>query len=806
MDRAASFAQALKQCRKALDLTQQELALRVGYARVTIQRLEQGTLRPSRLIAQRLADSLDLPADEHERFVLLARMVHGMAAPPTHAFDDPAGTATSRSSVPVPLTPLIGRAREEAAVCEALAGPTVRVLTLTGPGGIGKTRLALQVAAGIAPNFADGAVFVDLAPIRDPILVPTTIAAALGLADMDGHLLLARLQTALRERQMLLLLDNFEQVVAAAPIVAGLLSAAPGLTVLLTSRIVTGVYGEHVFPVPPLTLPGLSDIPHLDRLIQVETVRLFVERAQAAKPDFCLTRANTRAVGDICCYLEGLPLSIELAAARVRLFPPQALLKHLTRGRSGRLQALTRGPRTLPARQQTLRATVAWSYDLLDPREQRLFRRLGVFVGGCAADAVEVVCDVDGDLARDALEGLETLFDHHLLLLRESVDGEPRFTMLETIREYALEQLIISGEVEQLQRQHAAYFVTLAEAGELALIGPQTGRWWDLLEEEHANIRAALAWSRTEAGRGTGLRLAVALGDFWARRGHLSEGGGWLAWALARDERGESPWLSVEAYRALQAKALGLLGLFAQWQGDLDAAQQRHEESLALYQELGDRAGCADQLSKLGMLFQLRGDDQRAGTLLEESMALSRELGDASLIMWCLFFQGTLAYTGGHSERASELWEESLIRFRAEEQSWGIANALAHLAMPALDQGDDGRASAYLRESLVLLLELGERWQTIHTLEVCARLAAGRERRLEEAQVGGMVAARLFGAAEALRETLRAPILAFQRQSYVRGVATVRAQLDEAMFAAAWAEGRAMTLEQAIAYALGDGE
>ncbi|HSH82989.1 MAG TPA: tetratricopeptide repeat protein, partial [Herpetosiphonaceae bacterium] len=725
MDRATSFAQALKQRRKALDLTQQELAHRVGCARVTIQRLEQATLRPSRPIVQRLADILELPADEHERFVRLARTIHAMNTFPTRTqHDDPDSMASSRSPLPVPLTPLIGRAREVAAVCEAFEGPTVRVLTLTGPGGIGKTRLALQVAADIAPGFADGAVFVDLAPIRDPTLVPMTIAAALGLPDVDGHSLLARLQTALRERQMLLVLDNFEQVATAAYVVADLLAAAAGLKVLLTSRSVVGVYGERDFPVPPLTLPDLTDIPRLDRLMQAETVRLFVERAQAAKPDFCLTRANAHAVRDICHHLEGLPLSIELAAARVRLFSPQALLQRLTRGMSGRLQVLTGGPRTLPARQQTLRSTVAWSYDLLDPREQRLFRRLAVFAGGCTLEAVEVVCDVDGDLARDALEGLQVLCDNHLLQLRESVDGEPHFSLLETIREYALEQLVISGELERLQQQHAAYFVTLAEAAEPALIGPRVGLWWDRLEREHANFRAALAWSRTAACRDTGLRLAVALGNFWARRGYLNEGGAWLAGALPQHETGASPY--TEAYPALQAKALGLLGLFAQWQGDLDAAQRWHEESLGLFGELGDRAGSADQLSKLGMLFQLRGDYEQAGTLLEESLALSREIGDASLITWCRFFQGTLAYTDGNCGRAGELWEESLVRFRAEEQTWGIANVLAYLAMVTLDQGDDGRASAYLTESLTLLRELGERWQTIHTLEVCARLAAAR--------------------------------------------------------------------------------
>ncbi len=530
-------------------------------------------------------------------------------------------------------------------------------------------------------------------------------------------------------------------------------------------------------------------------------MRLFVERAQAANPEFCLTDANAGAVATICHHLDGLPLAIELAAARVRLLPPPVLLQRLM-AMPGRLTMLTGGPRTLPARQQALRTTLAWSYDLLARREQLLYRRLGVFVGGCTMAAVAAVCAVAGDPGSEVLESLQALLDSSLIRQREGVGGEPRFTMLETIREYALEQLAASGELEQLQRQHAAYFVTLAETGADVPLG-QVGAWWDRVEEEHGNFRAALAWSHTQAEGDIGLRLAVALSRFWAQRGHLNEGSGWLAHAVAPYPVGAEPIAATSAWFALLGQALQERGTLAYWQGDFDAALRALEAGLSVFRQLGDSAGIIGVLHALTVAYQERGDYERARILLEEGLVLARELEDDHLaVAWHLFFQGLGAYRACQSGRAAILWDESVARFRAHMDVWAIACVLTHRAMVSLDEGDYGPAGTQLMESLTHLRDLGERWQVVHTLEVFARLAAEQRPRWEDGQPGALRAARLFGAAEALREALGAPVLWFQRQSYAQGVAALRTQLDDAACAAASAEGRGMTLEQAIAYAL----
>jgi len=830
MDSARSFAQALKRCRKARDLTQQELAEQIGCALVTIQRIEQGTLRPSRQIVQRLVAILDISADERERFVRLARNVSQQEL--SEAQPDATPSARSpRSLLPRPLTPLIGRVQEVAALSAALADSRVRLLTLTGPGGIGKTRLALQAAADLAASFAHGAVFVDLAPIGDSDLVANAIAQVLGLPDLGSQPLLVMLQRYLRDKQLLLVLDNFEQVVRAAPLVAALLEAAPRLKVLITSRVIVSVYGEHAFLVPPLTLPNPNDVPAHDQLLQAEAVRLFVERAQAARLDFRLTDANAHAVSAICQHLDGLPLAIELAAARVRLLPPQALLQRITQRGSGRLQLLTGGSRTLPTRQQTLRATLAWSYELLELREQRLFRRLAVFVGGCTLEAASEVLSFElkgmneeepqlrtQNSELKTLEGLTVLLDTSLLLQREGADGASRFTMLETIREYALEQLIASGELEALRRRHAAFFVTLAEAAKPGLIGPQQVTWMNRLEMEHPNLGVALVWSletedagqpTTDNGQRTelGLRLTEALSSFWARRGYLSEGRAWLTHALSRTEAGGASGPPTAEYRMLRAQTLTRLGILAVWQGDLAAAQPAYEESLTLYRELGNIAGIANVLGHFGLLIEAaQSDHGRAEVLLEESLSMYRELGEAHRVAGSLFLLGVLAYSQGNSRRAGDLWEESLTRFRASGDMYSIAMVLTHCGMLALDQGDHGRAGAHLAESLTLLRKLGARWQTAHALEVFAGLLAARGQQPDDSQAGALRAARLLGAVEALRETLVAPPLLFYRDYYQRMVTAARALLHEATFAAVWAAGRAMTLEQAIAYVLDESD
>jgi len=480
-----------------------------------------------------------------------------------------------------------------------------------------------------------------------------------------------------------------------------------------------------------------------------------------------------------------------VAATRVKLLHPETLLARLEQ----RLALLTGGPRDLPVRQQTLRAAIDWSYNLLEAAEQALFRRLSVFVGGCTLQAAEAVCHADGELPLDVLSGMAVLVDKSLLRQEAGADGAPRFVMLETIREYALEQLATSEELELIRQRHAAFFVTLAEAGV-----PH-----ECLKIEYPNLRAALAWSRTEADRTTELRLVVALDGFWRHSGYLSEGRLWLTDALTPCAD-HSAWPDTTAARSLRAKALARLGDQAAWQNDQATAQPALEESLILFRELGDTWNIADVLSSLGAVVLFRGDYERSGALLEESLSLFRQLEDRGSIAGCFFFLGHLAYAQGDLSRASERYQESLSVFRQLEQSWMIANLLVHLGIVALDEGDDKRAGAYLAEGLTRLRELDDRWLAVHVLEVCAGLAAARGAGRADAAGAGRRAARLFGAVEAERETLVAPTLPIYQAHYQRGVAAARALLDDATFAAAWAVGRAMNLEQAIAYALSEGD
>src|SRR2546421_1954004 len=396
----------------------------------------------------------------------------------------------SQHTLPAPLTPLIGREREVAAVCALLSRPEVRLVTLTGTGGVGKTRLALGGAAA-SRDFADGICFVALAGLTDPGLVASTIAQALGVREQGGRPLLDRLKDHLRDRQLLLLLDNFEQVVSAAPVVAELLATAPRLQVLVTSRASLHLSGEHEFVVPPLSLPDLRDLPPPDRLIQYGAIRLFVERAQAVQSAFALTAENDTPIAAICLQVDGLPLAIELAAGRSKLFSPQPLLPRL----KSRLKLLVGGARDRPLRQQTLRGTIAWSYDLLEEDEKRLFRRLAVFVGGCTLEAAEAVCNAPGDLEEDVVDAVARLVDKSLLRQETQADGEPRLLMLETIREYALECLKASGEVEALRRQHAIFFLRLSEEAEPKIRSAEQSTWRKRLEVEQDNLRAALRWT-----------------------------------------------------------------------------------------------------------------------------------------------------------------------------------------------------------------------------------------------------------------------------------------------------------------------
>jgi predicted ATPase len=542
---------------------------------------------------------------------------------------------THPTNLPAQPTVLIGREQEIAAACGTLRRPDVRLLTLSGPGGTGKTRLALQVAAELLDDFEDGVYFVMLAPIRDPVLVLSAIVQTLGIRESSGRAQAESLKDYLREKRLLLLLDNFEQVVAAAPLVAELLAVAPRLKVLVTSRAALHLSGEREVAVPPLALPDRTRLPSLDRLTQYEAVRLFIERAQAVKADFAVTNDNAPAIAEICYQLDGLPLAIELAAARIKLFPPQALLARL----GNRLKLLTGGARDLPQRQQTIRDTIAWSYDLLDAGEQALFARLGVFVGGWTLESTEAVCNADGDLSVEIMDGVAALVDQSLVRQNEGPDGEPRFTMLETIHEYALERLAGSGEIDVVWRRHAEYFLALAEAAEPHLRRHEQIAWLDRLEREHDNLQAALRWSLNRGEGETATQLAVALYEFWNVR-HVSETRRWFEEILSRADM-MSPTL-------LRAKALLTAGRVSDSYAD---QRTRFEESLAISQALDDKRGIADALHFLGNVTARQGDREGALARYEESLAIYRELGDKAGIAATLVSQAHLAFLQGEYER-----------------------------------------------------------------------------------------------------------------------------------------------------------
>ncbi|MFL5801446.1 MAG: ATP-binding protein, partial [Roseiflexaceae bacterium] len=725
-------------------------------------------------------------------------------------------------NLPIALTSFIGRAREIAEVTRLLS--TTRLLTLTGPGGCGKTRLALAVVRDLVTAYPDGVWLVELAALADAALVPQVVATVLGMREEPQRSLTATLVDALRPRMLLLLLDNCEHLIAAcAQLVQTLLSACPHLRLLATSRETLGVAGETSWPVPSLSLPAPPHPPALADLMGSEAVELFRERAACALPTFTLTQTNAAAVGQICRRLDGIPLAIELAAARVKVVSADQLAARL----DDCFSLLTGGSRTALPRQQTLRAAIDWSYDLLSEPERAVFRRLGVFAGGWTLEAAEAVCaDADGADA-NVLELLAHLVDKSLVVVETQDGGPVRYRLLETVRQYSHKKLWEAGEAETFERQHAHFFLALAEAAELELRRAQQAVWLDRLEREHDNLRVALAWSQAALdGIEVGLRLAGALWLFWLLRGNLSEARACLGGLLARPE--------VKAPTVARAKALYAAGLlagtqsdflparvflqdslalgqalrdkhtiayarngmgFVAWlQGDFVAARVLLEDSLALFQDLGNRWDIAFALSRLGDIDLYLGDYARAVAALEASLTLARQVGDHVVLGYVLLSLGSAAHLQGDDVRAAACYEESLALFRALGHTWGVAAVLHALSYVLRAQGDNARAIACFSESLTRYWKMGHKEGTSLCLNGLAGVAG---------EMGQPVrAARLFGAAEALRETIGLSQQSDERATYDRTVAALRAQLDAAAFAAAWAAGRALTVEQAIAEAL----
>jgi predicted ATPase/class 3 adenylate cyclase/DNA-binding XRE family transcriptional regulator len=690
-----------------------------------------------------------------------------------------------QTNLPLQPTALIGREHEVAQVCALLRGNDARLLTLTGPGGTGKTRLALQVAAEFLDSFADGVYFVALAPIRDPALVIETIAATLGVKEGGDQPLPTLLKRHVRDKQLLLVLDNFEQVNDAAPLVAELLETAPRLKALVTSRACLQIYGECEFPVPPLALPDPRRLPPLERLTQYEAVRLFMERARAVKPDFAISDENAPAVAEICVRLDGLPLAIELAAVRIKVLTPQALLARLTR----RLHVLTGGARNLPARQQTLRDAIAWSHELLPEAEQALFARLAVFVGGCTLEALEAVSNVDADVAADPLDTIQALVNNSLVRQEVRGNAEPRLHMLETIREYALEQLVVRGEEAALRTRHASYYLNLAQAAQPRLDTDQQEAWLDRLEAEHDNLRAALTWALERGETELAVRLSTALWRFWEMRGYFTEGRRWLSTVLDQID---------EMDAALQAAAYTGAGTMAYHQREHAQAIQWHQHALDLYRSLDDKHGIAFALNNLGVQWLEQGDFAPAMQHLTESLALTQQLGQTRTSAYTRHNMAEMARWQADYVQAAELYAESLAVFRTLGDHWAACYSLVGLGKVVGYQGDDAQATRFCLEAMSLCQEQDHRELLTECLEGLAHSAARHGQ--------GARAARLFGAAEQLRVVIDAPRAVVENQWYAEAVALVRAALDPLTYERAWLEGRRMPIEEAIAYAMSSAE
>ena len=612
------------------------------------------------------------------------------------------------------LTSFVGRERELATVRRLLAEG--RLITLTGPGGIGKTRLALEMAAGLADAYPDGVHVVSLTGLADPSLVPAAIAGVLGVREAGSRPLVESLIEHLRTKTTLLVLDNFETVLPAAADVATLLAACPNVRALVTSRETLRVGGEHRFPVPPLALPDPASVADSATAAGYEAVVLFEARARAADPDFAVADANAVAVVEACRRLDGLPLAIELAAARMNVLTPESLLARL----DDRLPLLTRGPRDAPARHQTLRAAIAWSYDLLDAPTRVMFERLGVFADGCTLEAAEVVCAVGGARAAggrecpavDVLDGLAALIDRSLLQREQQPDGHPRFRMLETIREFALERLEASGGANDARGRHTAFFLALVEHAEPELTGGEQAAWLDRLERDRENLRQALHWALESTQADLGLRLGSALTRFWLVRGTIGEGRRWLKTALAAG--GTPVW---------RAKALHRAGDLAWSQGDHAAAGERLEECLALRRALGDRAGVAGALNSLGLVKRGRADYPAARLLHEEALALAREAGDQAEIYLALACLGAVAYQEGDYDTARARYEDALPVARAAGDQWHTAAALNGLGGVVMMQGDLDEARALHEEALTIRRGLGDRQGSARALFQLASVA-----------------------------------------------------------------------------------
>ena len=764
-----------------------------------------------------------LAKDPKDRYASTRDLARDLAAVRDRLAESPARTSEPRpNNLPMQRTAFIGRGQEEAALLQLLRRADTRLVTLTGPGGIGKTRLALQVAGEAASQFPGGVCFVPLSGVGERSLIASTIAQALGVGEAGNqspHESLKEYLLGLNQ-PVLLLLDNFEHLIPSAPVIAQLLTVSPHLKIVVTSQAPLHVYGEQEFPVPPLTLPDPKSTPSVETLSRLPAVALFVERARAVKSEFAVTKENAPTVAAICARLDGLPLAIELAAARIKLLSPSAMLARL----ESRLNLLTGGARDLPSRQQTLRGTVDWSYGLLSPAEQTLFRRLAVFTGGCTLEGVEAVCDTRGDLGLDVLDGMASMVDKSLAQHTEQADTETRFRMLSTIREYALERLAENSDEPATRRAHAAYYLVLAEEGAQDMV--EHPEWLDRFETEHDNFRIALDYLIRTGDAEWGLRLGAALFRFWETREYLKEGRDAIARLLAMEGTAARPKLRARmlfaaavlageqgdyarAQRLFEESldscvelkddrgvgvALNALAINARDRGDLRVASLLFERCIAIWKELDDPASIARALSNLASVMKLQGEYTRAASLFDECITMFGKAGDYAGVAWTLNYQGDVAREKADFAAARSFCEQSLAAFLKLGDGWGIASALSDLACLSCDQGNNAESRRLYGESLKMFQELGHQRGIARVLECLAANAA--------AQSNAVQALHLAGTAAALRQRLGAPIPPNEQPRLEKALEFARRTLGNAAGTTAWMEGWSMPVEQAVREAL----